>query len=297
LEKQKVKIPSFELIHDGQPVDFIIKHTQVAQNIHGYNEEVPHRHNYFTILWPIEMKGRHIIDYKEYLIKPNDIFFVSPEQVHQVFLEEKCDGILLLFTYTFLDRHFINREFISNLGLFSEISENPPIHIDDNTASALKNMTDEIFKAFCSADNYKFERIGAYLKLFLIECNKFAPVLNFDNPQTLQSAKSILRKFKDLLEIYFKTWRQVNNYAKELRISPDYLNTVIKTSIGKTAKEQIQQRIILESKRLGLHTKMSTKEIAYELGFDDPSHFSKFFKTCEGQNFSDFRQSIDNFFI
>ncbi len=294
MEKQKPEIPSFELIHNEQLVDFVIKMVHEGTNVHGYREDLPHRHNYYTVLWPIEMDGRHIIDYKEYAIKPNDVFFVSPEQVHQVFLGKKRQGILLLFTCSFLDRHFINKDFITNLGLFSEISDHPPISVSEKAAAALKQYTTEIYDAFNSNELFRFEKIGAYLKLFLIECNKFAPgETNKDNPQNAQSAKSILRKFKDMLEINFKTMRQVNDYASLLNISPDYLNTVIKSGVGKTAKELIQQRIVLESKRLGLHTELSTKEIAYNLGFEDPSHFSRFFKNNEGFSFAEFRLSIE----
>jgi len=210
-------------------------------------------------------------------------------------MDEKRNGLLMMFNCNFLDKHFINKEFISNLGLFSEISDSPPISVDEKTASILQTYVDQICEAFNSNDNFSSEKIGAWLKLFLIECNKFAPVLKTDNPQVLQSAKSILRRFKDILDEKFKTWKQLNDYAAELNISPDYLNIVIKNSIGKTAKELIQQRIILESKRLGIHTELSTKEIAYQLGFDDPSHFSKFFKNSENLSFSDFRKGLEKY--
>jgi AraC-like DNA-binding protein len=296
LNKQKAEIPSFELQNEGQPVDFVIKRVQDGVNVHGYKEEVPHRHNYHTVLWSLDMEGKHIVDYKEYEIRNNDIFFVGPEQVHQVFIGERKNGLLLMFNCSFLDKHFINREFISNLGLFSEISESPPISVDSKSVDILKSFTDQIFDAFHSVDNFKYEKIGAWLKLFLIECNKFAPTLNTDNPQTQQSAKAILRRFKELLDLNFRTWRQVNDYSGELNISPDYLNSVIKSTIGKTAKELIQQRITLEAKRLGIHTDLSTKEIAYQLGFDDPSHFSRFYKNTENQNFSDFRLGLEKYF-
>jgi len=95
-----------------------------------------------------------------------------------------------------------------------------------------------------------------------------------------------------LLEKNYSQWHQVNTYAMQLNITPDYLNNVIKSSIGKTAKELIVQRIIMEAKRLGLHTVLSLKEIAFALGFEDPSHFSKFYKNETGQPFSDFRATI-----
>jgi AraC-like DNA-binding protein len=102
-----------------------------------------------------------------------------------------------------------------------------------------------------------------------------------------------VKNFKDLLEKHFIDWKKVGDYATELNLSSDYLNNVVKATIGKTAKELIQQRTVLEAKRLGLHTNLSTKEIAYQIGFDDPSHFSKFFKNVEGASFTDFRTELN----
>jgi AraC family transcriptional regulator, transcriptional activator of pobA len=290
----KNQIPSFELLYLGQPTDFVLKRVQDGQTETGYREDLPHRHNYYTVLWPIEMEGVHIIDYKEYSINQNDIFFVGPEQVHQVLLGHNRNGVLLMFTCNFLGKHFINKEFITNLGLFLEVSESPPVKVDNKSAVVLKTYTDEIESAFGSNDPFRFEKIGAFLKLFLIECNKFAPSLKDQNPQNIQSSKTILFNFKELLNTKFKTLKQVGDYAGALNISPDYLNLVVKNGVGKTAKELIQQRILLESKRLGLHTGLSTKEIAYDLGFDDPSHFSRFFKNAEGISFSEFRKSLES---
>jgi len=288
-----MNIPSYELKHKGETVDFAIRSVEEVIAIFGTETDVPHRHNYYTVLWSHNNSGKHIIDYKEYEMHANDVFFVSPNQVHQVLHNNNPKGIVILFTCDFLEKNYININFITNLGLFADISESPPIRINEKSAAVLKDITDAMMKALNTDETFKFDTIGAYLKLFLIECNKFAPSLISDNTQTIQSAKSILRRFKDLLEHNFLTMRKVSEYAEQLSISPDYLNNVIKSGIGKTAKELIQQRIILEAKRFGLHTQLSTKEIAYQLGFEDPSHFSRFFKNVEGSSFADFRNVLE----
>jgi len=63
--------------------------------------------------------------------------------------------------------------------------------------------------------------------------------------------------------------------------------------MGRNAKELIQQRLILEAKRMGLHTLMSNKEIAFHIGFNEPSHFSRFFTKVEGYSFTTFRTSLN----
>lgn len=285
-------IPSYELKHNGESVDFAMRTIEEIIEMFGVQTDLPHRHNYYTVIWSKNSSGNHIIDYKEYVMQENEIYFVMPGQVHQVLHNDTPKGMVILFTCSFMQKNYINHNFISNLGLFNEIDQSPPIKIDNNAASVLENITSLMYTAFKSEEEFRFDTIGAYLKLFLIECNKFAPGLNSDNTQSIQSSKSILRKFKEALEDNYNKIHKVNEYADLLSISPDYLNSVVKSGIGKTAKELVQQRIALEAKRFGLHSELSTKEISYNLGFDEPSHFSRFFKKTEGISFAEFRKTL-----
>lgn len=293
MQDRNIDLPTYELRHDNQEVAFAIRSTKDVMAMFGNNTDKPHRHDYYTVLWSHNNAGKHIVDYREFELKPNDIFFVSPGQVHQVIHNENPDGTVILFTCDFLSKNYISESFITNLNLFSEIDSTPPIKISDQSAVLMKDLIDKMRLAILTDDQFKNDTIGAYLKLFLIECNKYAHIAKSENPQTIQSGKVILKNFKDLLEINFSLWMKVSDYATELNISSDYLNEVIKTTTGKTAKELIQQRIVLEAKRLGLHTDLSSKEIAYRLGFSDPSHFSKFFKNCEGESFTVFRNELN----
>lgn len=297
MSNSNLKIPSYELIHNGEPVDFAIRSVSEVVKLFGPLNDVPHRHNYYTVLWSQNASGIHRIDYKEYAMQPNEIYFVNPNQVHQVLHGQNPRGMVILFTCTFLDKNSIDRNFISNLRLFSEIGDSPPIKIDDKTAQSLLILSENMIDVYNKEQIFRDDAIGAYLKLFLIECNKFAHHAKTDNTQAIQSSKLISIKFKDLLEKHFSEWHKVNEYASELNISPDYLNATLKSGIGKTAKELIQQRIILEAKRLGLHTELSGKEIAFQLGFEDPSHFSKFYKNSERQSFAEFKLNLEKEFI
>jgi AraC family transcriptional activator of pobA len=101
-----------------------------------------------------------------------------------------------------------------------------------------------------------------------------------------------MQQIRELLDKHYHDWHKVAEYASALNITADHLNNVLKINLGKSAKEMIFQRIVLEAKRLGLHTELTSKEIAYRLGFDDPAHFSKFFKNENGESFSDFRSAL-----
>jgi AraC family transcriptional activator of pobA len=286
-------IPSIDLMHEEQKVNFAFRTMEGIHARMGHLKDVPHRHNYYTILWASKACGQHFIDYEEHLIRPNYIFFVNPGQVHQVITFGEPEGYVIMFTREFLHQNMISEDFITNLALFSDSAETPPLKIDDVAAKKLRGIVSNIEYTFNNKEPFRNEQLGAFLKLFLIECNKYAPLPDTNNTQTLQAGGMILRAFKKLVEEKFNIWHKVGSYADALNISPDYLNNVVKSAIGKTAKEFIQERLVLEAKRMGVHTHLSNKEIAFELGFDDPSHFSKFYKSKQGVSFSDFRKSLE----
>ena len=86
----------------------------------------------------------------------------------------------------------------------------------------------------------------------------------------------------------------VAEYAQKLLVTPNYLNGIIKKNTGYSAGHHIRQRVVLEAKRMSRYSDAAMKEIAYNLGFADISHFSKFFKTEAGTNFSDFKKEGSN---
>lgn len=293
MELNNQNIPSLELRHNGEKVSFAFRTMEEIHANMGDIKDVPHRHDYYTVLWASNACGDHYIDYEQHLIRPNTIFFVNPGQVHQVISFGKPEGYVIMFTREYLHQYMISEDFLTNLGLFSESADTPPLLINEGNSRNLREIVQNIKSVFKAKDPFWQEQLSSYLKLFLIECNKLAPQMNNDNPQRYQASRSILKNFKLLIENNFSNWHKVTFYAEELNISPDYLNSVVKTSIGKTAKEFIQNRLVLEAKRLGVHTQLSTKEIAFDLGFEDPSHFSKFFKNFEGTSFSEFRKSVE----
>jgi AraC-like DNA-binding protein len=287
----KEKIYSLDLLYAGSPTSFVMRSMEEIEREQGGFVDDPHRHNFYSIIWSFKATGRHIIDFHEYAIEPGSVFFVSPWQVHQVITNPGATGLLILFTPEFLQQNSIREDFISNLRLFRDSDETPPLPLSESASQRLMVFADAMSQAFASADEMKFETIGAYLKLFLIDCNAQCSLFPDSNTQNIEVGRSLVQRFKGLVEKHFTEWHQVQDYARELNVSPGYLNDVISSAIHKPAKEYIQNRLILETKRLSLFTGKSIKEIGYQLGFDDPSHFSKFFKAFTGNSIVEFREA------
>ena len=287
------KIYSLDLIHNGAPAPFVIKTMEEVDNQTGGIADRPHRHNYYSVIWSLTATGKHMIDFKEYRILPNHIFFVSPGQVHQIVTDPCPTGYVILFTPDFLERNSIHNDFISNLRLFRKSDETPPLPLTDHLIGKLKPFADEMISAFHSPKELYSETIGAWLKLFLIECNKSCSLSSETNTQKIEVGKTIVKNFKSIVEKHYMEWHQVKDYADALNVTPNYLNEVIRSSVQISAKDFIQTRLILEAKRMAIFTAKSAKEIGFELGFEDPSHFSKFFKTNAGQSLHLFKENMN----
>jgi len=266
----------------------IAKMEDIYEERNGIKDD-PHRHDYYTLLFIERAKGKHIIDFNEYLFSLNQVFFVSPGHVHQVIEDEKPSGYVILFSTEFLIKNNIALHFIDDLNLFNDHGESPPLELEIDELSLLSRFCNEMLEINQTNMKYKDQAISSYLKLFLINCNNLC-TLQIDNTQNHQAANSILKNFKNLVNEKYAEWHQSNDYAKELNISPDHLNRVVKSLVGKTSKDFIQSRLIVAAKRLLYFSELSAKEIGYQLGFSEPANFSAFFKKNTGLPPSEFKK-------
>lgn len=237
----------------------------------------PHRHSYYTVLVVKQAKGVHKIDFNTYEFANNQVFFVAPGQVHQVVTTNQPMGYAITFTNQFLVQNSIPLSFIESLNLFQNYDQNPPITPNKEQFEAIADYANQIFELNTSDENMRCVSISAYLKLLLIACNNVCCT----NPIELDvdtTGQSLIRAFKKAVEEGYKKEHAASYYADKLHISPDHLNRTFKAKTGSTAKEYIQARIITEAKRMLYFSNLSTKEIAFELGFSEPGNFSAFFK-------------------
>ena len=117
----------------------------------------------------------------------------------------------------------------------------------------------------------------------------------FEQGQSLagkQPFTDIIRRFVDLLDVYFSKEHSVKFYAEKLAMHPNHLNALIKKHTGLSAKESIQNRIMLEIKYLLHSTRLSIKQISDQMGFNDPNYFTTFFKRAENQSPGNYRSAF-----
>lgn len=273
----------------NEKASFAISRMQDVYEKRKGKKDEAHRHEFFTILLIEDASGIHKIDFNTYPLGTHQVFFVSPGQVHQLIEEKASIGFSMTFSIQFLIENAIHLSFIESLNLFKNYGQNPPLEPDDKQFEKLSQYSTEMYSLFKEKSKLKELSIGAYLKLLLIECNTICsvhPIESYVNT----SENRIIREFKQLVDSYYKKEHSTSFYAEQLHISADHLNRIIKGKIGKTSKEYIQSRITTEAKRLLYFSKLSNKEIGYQLGFNEPANFSAFFKKCTGFSPSKFLQ-------
>ena len=289
-------IEKYPLKHKEEIVSFAIRTMEEIYESGSGATGRPHRHDYYTVLWVRKARGVHHIDFRDYDLLPHSLFFVTPGQVHQLEFKEKPKGVVILFTEDFLQQAGISAQFITNLHLFLDCDENPPLKVDKHTVGLFEALCYEMFKELEKSDPFSYDIIGANLKLFLIYSQRISDRKPAQTDNLASPSFHLVRRFKELVEQQYRQWHKVSEYSESLSITANHLNEVIRENLGTSAKEYVQNRIILEAKRMAYFDDSSAKSIGYELGFDDPAHFGKFFKNCVGESFTSFRSHIRDFY-
>lgn len=262
----------------------------IAQQQAG-QPEAPHRHQYYTIIWVQEGSGTHLIDFKEYRVRPQMLYFVSPEQVHSLAMSEGHGGYVLLFSAEFVASYAMQPEMLQQLDLFFNCNHHEPLAVPAPSGARLAAYVQAMQHELAGQEVYTQEALGAWLRLFLLECRRMKWQQQGE-PTDSEGPKIVplVKEFKRLVEANFRQIHKVGDYAERLHVTANYLNEVFKAETGYSAKAFIQERLTVEAKHLARFGHLSSKAVAYQLGFDDPAHFSKFFKNCTGANFSQYRQ-------
>lgn len=241
-----------------------------------------------TIAWNCGPAQRVMVDNVEYEFAANAILCLM---VNETFHFEHP---LTIVAWQF------NREFycivdhdqeVSCVGfLFYGMSQKLFINLDEAQVRKFSLLL-EVFKdEFQTADHVQGEMMQVILKRLIIIATRLAREQYMEEKNLSGDKWDIVRKFNLLVENNYKTEHQVKFYAGELFKSPKTLSNLFALYNHKTPLLVIQERIMLEAKRLMNYTEKASKEIAYELGFEDANHFSKFFKKHAGHSPSDYKK-------
>lgn len=241
-----------------------------------------HRDEYFLLLFVERGTGKMLIDFKEYEIKGASVHCISPGQVHHPVGEIKADGWVLAVESTFIKNEY--KDVFEKAPLINNSIELQDHEIEDLHHSAsilhkkLKSGMQGIGRSVVP------DLLSAYIGMVAEIYQRGFPVSSNNRYADITS------RFKTLLSANYQSAKRPSQYASKLNISPVYLNEAVKKTTGLSTNDCIRDEIIIQAKRLLFYTKMSIKEIAQELGYDDWAYFTRFFTKSSSVSPSQFRK-------
>ncbi len=291
--KIMVQTPSFETISKCGNQLLVIEPIKDCLREEEGLRELPHIHSYTEVVWITAGTGELHLDMQVFELEAGEMYFIRPEQVHKLYCNRDTTGYVLSLTKKLLENTANEIEPASINEFVSSLMEHKHIHIDPHYRADMQDILERMMRETASVRDYSNEILCRYFNIFLFYLRK---QLTDSSINIIQNRNiQVAQQFKTLVDKHYKTKKLVSDYASELNITPNYLNEIIKKVTGHSAGYLIRQRIAMEAKRYAVHSSVCMKEIGYHLGFSDMAHFSKFFKSVVGSNFTDFKNNKARF--
>lgn len=235
----------------------------------------PHRVNFYVMLYIECGEGNHLIDFSPFPFAAGSFIFINKGQVHAFDFSHKLQGKAIVFTDDFLAKVQANM----NVSLFSPLYLSkryyPVFTPEVDTLRSCQAIMSEINKEL-----HRDNESGCLIMLLfsallsLIERNRPHYCTNHSNPNQVK----LFNRFIELLEKDFAVSREASYYAKQLNTTYKTLNESCKSIINQTAKQCIDAYTIIEAKRRLIIEQKQVQQVAFELGFEEPSNFVKYFR-------------------
>lgn len=251
----------------------------------------PHRTGFHQILW--FRKGiAHTVDFESLPIRPDTLVFLTRDTVHQ-FTDEasfECKGIM--FSDQFFAKSESDLRFLSSSNLFNGLFPVTYLYLSTDEAQLFAGLVAQMETELkVERDAFQQEILRNLLHNFLLHCERnlngqprYAALRN-------ESSFGSVVSFRQLIEEHFRMHKQVSQYAEMLHLTPRRLTIATGKAFGKTPKQLIDDRLVLEAKRLLVHSPDSIKEIGFDLGFEEPTNFIKYFRKQSGITPAEFRRT------
>lgn len=225
-----------------------------------------------------------VVDENEFVLKANSVITITSGQVHYMKTKKAPKGFVLEFTYDFFCKNDADIELIFHNSLFCHFALNEviPLGRSQLVGSELKQIEKELTET-----PYQYGiSIHSRIELILVEINR----AKIRQGAEIWKPDALFLKFLEAIRTNFKNKRSVRQIAASLNSTEAKLNELSKLHTGRTAQNVMHGLTASEAKRLFMYERLSVKEVAYELGFNDPFYFSNFFKKQTRQSPKAYRE-------
>ncbi len=238
---------------------------------------VPHRHTFYVMFWITDGSGSHYLDFEADKVQPNSLHFVGPGQVHYWDVEEEIKGYAIVFeSAIFMEP--ADQELLDQLNCFRTVNGLSVINLAGPDIESISYLVERLYLDYTQEKFARTLSITSWLRLLLIEVQRLADVGEWVQKTAISAEKLLTNNYLDLVEEHAISQHKVEWYADELAVTVSHLSKSVKSTYGITAGAVLRNRLVLEAKRLLVHTDQTAASIALQLNFEDASYFGRFFK-------------------
>lgn len=285
LERPLIDIPLYRLEDCANGAFFMVdKWTYEEDECPMINE--PHRHDGYGVDLLLTGSAIYSIDFKEYVIEAPALILIGPEQIHKKEIQPGSE----ITTVAFMS-YFLTTETEDMVGYLECMLRSNVISLTQQQLQEITPLTEYLLRESQTNQPYKDTVVRNLLNTFLIACARMQNTCVHQFMANLEKGQ-LLSRFKLLVNQHFSQKVQVAQYADMLHVTPGHLNDTVKAAVGKTAKQIIDEKRVLEAKRLLFWGNNAVKEISWKLNFDDDAYFHRFFKKHTGVTPLEFQLSV-----
>ncbi|MDX6188970.1 helix-turn-helix domain-containing protein [Flavobacterium sp. Fl-318] len=266
--------------------DFYVNTFKEHLKSHSFVEE-PHRHDSYLMVFFTNGSGIHEVDFDRFEIKKGSLFVLQPGQMHHWSLSEDIEGYVIIFSQELYNLYFGQKK-INDYNFYNSILNQPEVLFEGEESSKILPYFNLLIQ-----ENNQNHRLQLDKMLNLLDCIHIEIARKYGETYSRQahSYNVKISAFEVLLEKYFKTQKLPSFYADQLHITLKHLNRICNEILQKTATEVIMDRVILEIKRMLIDKQLAVNEVAYAVGYEDYSYFSRVFKKQTGISPTEFRNN------
>jgi len=274
---------------------------QPLRNFIGNHKErltKPHFQSFYQIIWFKSGEGKHFVDFNEYDVSKNTIFFIAKNQIHAFDTKIDYEGFVIHFSEDFIVQKENDVDFFLKCSMFNNPYQIPSCCVGSGNEYKLDEYISQMETELNVDDKYgKEELLRLYLKALLIQVQRRKYQLEALNkklaPFIVDQKREQLMQFVNLIEENYTRGISASGYAQMQFVSLRTLSNLTLQMLNKKPSEMIRERIILEAKRLLLYSTLNVNQIAEKLGFDDSSYFIRYFKKYTNYSPTSFKKSLN----
>ncbi|WP_299530627.1 AraC family transcriptional regulator [Ulvibacterium sp.] len=252
------------------------------------------RSDTYSIILLTKGQAKYKIGLSEYHITEGSIYFQAPQHLRYYNRLSEWQGYVIVFMDSFFEDHPTLKKLITGFDGF-KITSKVVVPLEEEILIETQKMFQHLYEISYSKSVHRFDKAKSLLELILLQGTEHYNFLYQNQKETKQNR--IVKAFEHIVEehLYDITQNKVEKIigvaeiAERINVNATYMGEVLKKATGKTPKEILSDRIVLEARSLLTNTDMAINEIGYFLKFQDASNFTKFFKQKTGVSPSEYR--------